>query len=69
MLPVTCNFKTVDQGLLVNVNKGLSMIPSTSNKKPIFQGHNLPQVADYHLHVQGKYEGRQGKVTRSGCKK
>ena len=35
------------------------MIPSTSNKKPIFQGHNLPQVAHYHLHVQGKYQGRQ----------
>ena len=37
------------------------MIPSTSNKKPIFQGHNLPQVAHYHLHVQGQYQGRQGK--------
>ena len=47
----------------------LSMIPSTSNKKPIFQGHNLPQVPHYHLHVQGQYQGRQGKVTRSGCKK
>ena len=35
------------------------MIPSTSNKKPIFQGHNLPRVAHYHLHVQGKYQGRQ----------
>ena len=33
------------------------MIPSVSDKKPIFQGHNLPQVAHYHLHVQGQYQG------------
>ena len=35
------------------------MIPSVCDKKPFFQGHNLPQVAHYHIHVQGQYQGRQ----------
>ena len=37
-------------------------------QKAHFPGHNLPQVTHCHLHVQGQYQERQGKVRRSGSK-
>ena len=41
------------------------------HNKTVDQGFNanIPQVAHYHLHEQGQYQGRRGKVTRSGTKK